>query len=249
MPRVIKPDEYLQKRGEILDVAQRLIYTKGYELMSIQDILDALGISKGAFYHYFASKQDLLEAMIERMMHEMEKFLDPIVQDAGLTALEKLERFFGSVASWKSARKAMLTQLLRVWYTDNNAIVRQKVVVAGGQWMAPYLLQIFRQGIQEGVMDPSLGQNEEATRVVISLMMSMGEGIALAILALKPDASETERQACLTHIENLVLAYRGAIERIMAVPPGSISLFNLDILQDWVLEPDVPSPDSQPQPV
>jgi len=63
MARVIKEQEHAERRNEILDVAQKLVYTRGYEQMSIQDILDALGISKGAFYHYFDSKQALLEAL------------------------------------------------------------------------------------------------------------------------------------------------------------------------------------------
>ena len=54
MVRTIK--EPSERRNDILDAARRLIYTKGYEQMTIQDILDELGISKGAFYHYFDSK-------------------------------------------------------------------------------------------------------------------------------------------------------------------------------------------------
>src|SRR5665647_2543286 len=68
MARVIK--EHAVRRGEILDVAQRLVYSKGYEQMTVQDILDGLQISKGAFYHYFGSKPALLEALIERMLGE-----------------------------------------------------------------------------------------------------------------------------------------------------------------------------------
>ena len=53
MARTIKPHEYAEKRNDILDAAQRLVYSKGYERMTIQDILDDVHISSGAFYHYF----------------------------------------------------------------------------------------------------------------------------------------------------------------------------------------------------
>lgn len=53
MARVVKEQEYSQKRNDILDAAVRLIYTKGYERMTIQDIQADLKISSGAFYHYF----------------------------------------------------------------------------------------------------------------------------------------------------------------------------------------------------
>jgi AcrR family transcriptional regulator len=49
MARTVKEEEYAVKRKEIVDVAQRLVYTKGFDQMSIQDILDELHISKGAF--------------------------------------------------------------------------------------------------------------------------------------------------------------------------------------------------------
>ena len=248
MTRIIKPEEYQQKRAEILDAAQRLIFTKGYEQMSIQDILNELGISKGAFYHYFDSKQALLEAIVLRMMLEAENILAPIAQDSELSALTKLERFFGSVARWKTARRAMLINLLHVWYADDNAILRQKLSSAGGKWLSPFLLQIIQQGVREGRMEPGPGVNAEAAQVVVHMMMSMGEGIATAMLSLTPQADENERLACLQRMENLVLAYRSAIERVLGVPAGSISLFDLDILKDWVLDPDAvaSSPASTP---
>ena len=72
MPRVVKEEDYAARRNEILDVARKLVYTRGYEQMSIQNILDALKISKGAFYHYFDSKQSLLDGLIERMLDDAE---------------------------------------------------------------------------------------------------------------------------------------------------------------------------------
>ena len=44
------------RRGELLAAAEKLFYTKGYENTSVQDILDAVGFSKGGFYHHFDSK-------------------------------------------------------------------------------------------------------------------------------------------------------------------------------------------------
>src|SRR5215472_4760327 len=102
MARTVNEQEYAVKRNEILDLAQRLVYTKGYERMTIQDILDELQISKGAFYHYFDSKQALLEALIERMGQDALQLLNPIVHDPRLGALEKLQRFFDTAVQWKT---------------------------------------------------------------------------------------------------------------------------------------------------
>src|SRR5438105_7630718 len=106
MARIVK--EHAVRRNEILDVARRLVYTKGYEQMTIQDILDDLQISKGAFYHYFTSKQALLEAIIERMQEVVEPLVLAIVHDPHLSALEKLRRLFVTVSRWKTARTESL---------------------------------------------------------------------------------------------------------------------------------------------
>ena len=150
MARIVKEEEYTARRNEILDAAQRMIYTKGFEQMTIQDILDELKISKGAFYHYFNSKQALLEAIIERLMDEAKRLLIPIVEDPELSALDKLRRYFSDAIRWKAAQKDYLLALLNVWYDDNNAIVRQKMFVEMTKLVGPMFAVIIRQGVQEG---------------------------------------------------------------------------------------------------
>ena len=58
------------RRGELLAAAEKLFYTKGYENTSVQDILDAVGFSKGGFYHHFDSKLAVLEAICQQRAEE-----------------------------------------------------------------------------------------------------------------------------------------------------------------------------------
>src|SRR5216683_6746756 len=146
MARIVKEEAYAVRRNEILDVAQKLVYTRGYEQMTIQDILDDLQISKGAFYHYFDSKPALLEALIERMREEAEQLLTPIAHDPHLSALEKLQRFYPTLARWKTARKTFFLALLRILYGDNNAIFRQKIRATAIKQATPLLTEIIHQG-------------------------------------------------------------------------------------------------------
>src|SRR3984893_401653 len=126
MARAVNEQEYTGKRNGILDAMQRLVYTKGYGQMTIQDMLNDLQISKGAFYHYFDSKQAVLEALVERMGEEVVQLLFPIVHDPALPALEKLRQFFPTLAQWKTARKDFILALMHILYADDNAIFRQK---------------------------------------------------------------------------------------------------------------------------
>ena len=125
MARSIKAPDL--RRTEILDAAEHLISTKGYEQMTIQDLLDHLQISKGGFYHYFDSKLALLEAILVRRKAELQQRFLLIVQDDQLSTLAKLQRFFDTLSLWKTAQKVLLLPLLQVLYGDDNAVFRQKL--------------------------------------------------------------------------------------------------------------------------
>jgi len=228
MARIVKDSAV--RRNEILDMAQKYVYTKGYEQMTVQDILDELHISKGAFYHYFDSKGALLEALIERMTEEAIKLVNPIVQDPDLPALEKLQRYFTTVGSWKTAQKTFMLALLRVWYTDDNAIVRQKVTTAGVKQIAPMLTAIICQGIQEGVFTSAYP--DQVGEVVLSTMLGLSNAMAELLLSDRP------RYDTLQGMESTIAAYTDALERILGAPAGSLDIVDAETIQEWVGLPE-----------
>jgi AcrR family transcriptional regulator len=225
MARSVKEETYAVKRNEILDAAQRLVYAKGYEQMSIQDILNELKISKGAFYHYFDSKGDLLEALIERMRQDAEPIILPIVEDPRLPALEKLQRFFDTSARWKTARRDYLLSLARVWYADDNAIVRQKAQADLIHWAAPLIVGIIRQGVQEGVFNTAFP--DQIGELVLSLLQHIGDAMVDLIFSSEAKAIE------LAYAEKLVAAHNDALERVLGAPTGSLNLMDTETLQEW----------------
>ncbi len=108
MTRSVKPEEYAEKRNAILDVAARYITTKGYEQMTTQDLLEALQISRGAFYHYFESKQALLMALVERIGEQAEQLVLPIASSSEMGAQDKLLRVFAVLNQHKQANLDMI---------------------------------------------------------------------------------------------------------------------------------------------
>ena len=92
MARNKHPEETVSR---ILDVASRLFMEKGYEHASIQDIIDDLGgLSKGAIYHHFKSKEEILIAVTDRMTEESNRMLAKIRDQKGLNGREKLKKIF-----------------------------------------------------------------------------------------------------------------------------------------------------------
>lgn len=229
MVRIVNETEYAARRKEILDAAQQLIYTKGYEQMTIQNILNDLHISKGAFYHYFDSKGALLEALVERMIvEEVEPLLVPIVQDPHLPALEKLNRYFDTAVRWKTAKKTFMLELLRVWLSDENAIVRQKLFTLSAKRVTPLLAEIIRQGIQEGVFKTSYP--DQICQVIIYVLQGLNDTIVELLIS-----RETKRDPA--HIESGMTIYTealtDALERVLGTPKGVLHPIDPETLKEW----------------
>jgi AcrR family transcriptional regulator len=225
MARTVKQEEYELRRTGILDVAQRFVYTKGYEHMSIQDILAELHISKGAFYHYFDSKQSLLEALIERMAKQVIQLLLPIVQDEHLPAPEKLQCVFDAASRWKTDRKELLISLVNAWYTDDNAILRQKAKAALLPLIAPLITTIVRQGVKEGVFQTAYP--DQVSWIIFSVLQDFGD--TLISLIMQQQTSPESFQ----HLEELSASHQDAVERVLGAEPGSLPLFDTAILREW----------------
>ena len=225
MARIVNKEDYELRRNDILNAAQTMVYSKGYEQMSIQDILATVHISKGAFYHYFDSKQALLEALIERMALQVITIITPIVQDDRLPATEKLHRVFDMASRWKTDRKEYLIKMVNVWYTDENAVLRQKTQSAVLPLIAPLLTAIFCQGVREGVFHTAYPN--QISGIIFSLLQGFGD--TLVALMIQPELTLEDLQ----HMEALSASHQDAVERILGAQPGSLPLFDTAILREW----------------
>ena len=225
MPRTLDPVAHALRRDAFVDTAVRLIQTKGYEQMSIQDVLDELDTSRGAFYHYFDSKVALLEAVVERIVEVATAELAPVADDPDRSALQKLEGVFGGLARWKAERKELMLALMRVWLSDENAIMREKSRQLTAIRLAPVLAKIVRQGNAEGVF--RTGSAEHAAGVLVSLVLGANEMASRLFVAFQAGAISFE------NVERTLLAYVEAFERVLGLAPGSWPVDYTGILREW----------------
>ena len=132
----------------ILDTAFRLFMEKGYERTSIQDIIDHLGgLSKGAIYHHFKSKEDILAAVVDRMTAESNHMLEEIRERTDLTGKEKLKTIFKESIS----RPVMDEMFMIVPNLHDNPRLLHSIFREAVELVAPqYILPIIRQGISDG---------------------------------------------------------------------------------------------------
>lgn len=225
MARTLDLEAHSLRRDAFVDVTQRLIQIKGYEQLSIQDVLDELGASKGAFYHYFDSKSALLEAVVERMTDAAMAVMTPIVDDPGLSGLSKLTAVFSALAQWKGERKEFVLELIRVWMSDDNIVVREHFRRSVTARLTPLFTRIVRQGTAEGVF--RTGSPEGAATVLVALIQAGGDRATQLFLA---------RQANTISIDDVrssLAAYAEANERILGLPTGSWPMLDEANLQLW----------------
>ena len=132
----------------ILDVAFHLFIEKGYEHTSIQDIIDNLGgLSKGAIYHHFKSKEDILVAVTDRMTAESNQMLTIIRDRSDLSGKEKLKTIFK-----ESINRSVQNDIFTVAPDfHNNPKLLFSLLHDTIEEAAPnYILPIINQGISDG---------------------------------------------------------------------------------------------------
>jgi AcrR family transcriptional regulator len=216
-------------RDDFIAAAQRLIAGKGFESMSIEDVIREVGVSKGAFYHYFSSKSALLEAVVARMADGAGANLATLLQAPGLTATQRLQRFFSSTMVWKTERLDLMLALLRVWHSDDNAIVREKLRRSSVRHITPLLARVLREGIETGEF-ATLGP-DEAAAVTVSLVLAMADTLGEQILAYRQgDDVDAEQVLRTAH------AYSAGLERVLGARQGTVTIVDDTLLQAWLTQ-------------
>jgi AcrR family transcriptional regulator len=225
MARTLDPVAHAVRRDAFLDAAQRLIQSKGYDEMSLQDVFDEVGASKGAFYHYFDSKEALLAAVVDRMVEAATAAAVATAMDPDRPVLDKLTGLFASIAQWKGERTDLMIELVRVWFSDANSLVREQLRRGVQARLTPLLATIIRQRIDEGTF--SCASAEHTAEVFVALVLGLNDAASRLFLA---------RQAgeiTFDDVESTLAAYAEAFERILGLPPGSWPLGDEKILHFW----------------
>jgi AcrR family transcriptional regulator len=216
--RLVKPDEYAARRGDILGAALELMHDKGYERMTIDDVLAKTKMSKGALYHYFRSKRAMLEGIVEMMGESGTRGLRAVVADPDLGAIDKLHAYFAASSAWKAENLTAVSTTMRLWRDENNALLRQKLSQESMRTTTPLLEAIIRQGCEERVFDTD---HPREAAVIIT-------GMALHLTDAYIDAIEADGAVGADiggpHIRGVLDAYVQALERILGASAGSLAL-------------------------
>lgn len=144
MARNKYPEETIRK---ILDTAERLFTEKGYDRASLQDIMEESGLSKGAIYHHFASKEDIFYSVCDRIGRRNAEILAAVRDDGTLNGLEKLRTIFK--VSMHPERQAKMFSMMP-YLLDNAKFLSAEMQSIFREVVPDFMEPILRQGAADG---------------------------------------------------------------------------------------------------
>lgn len=143
--RVVKKAE--ERRNEILDAADELFAQKGFDGTSTNDILEKVGIARGTLYHHFKSKEDIMDALIDRYSDGLLDAAQVIAADKTIPVVERMIRVVMALNLSGGSSKEIMEHI----HKPQNALMHQKIqkVIING--VPPILTGIIREGIEQGM--------------------------------------------------------------------------------------------------
>ena len=138
------------KKDLILDTMQKLMNEKPSQAISVSDIAREAGIGKGSIYYYFKSKEEILEAVIERTYSKAIEESERLLEVSHLDALTKMEIIFRACRD--SSSELLRQESSTFLEMQQSALVHQQYIRIIIKKLCPILADIIRQGNQEGTM-------------------------------------------------------------------------------------------------
>ncbi|WP_460013039.1 TetR/AcrR family transcriptional regulator [Lysinibacillus sp. CTST325] len=139
--------EAMERRNEILDAADELFGQKGFDGTSTNDILEKVGIARGTLYYHFKSKEDIMDALIDRYNTQILGAANGIAADKSIAVHERIVRVVMALNISGENGKEIIDHI----HKPQNALMHQKIqkVIING--LPPILTGIIREGIEQGL--------------------------------------------------------------------------------------------------
>ncbi|MDR2094082.1 MAG: TetR/AcrR family transcriptional regulator [Treponema sp.] len=135
---------------DILRSAEELFMEQGFEKTSMRQIAEHSGLSKGALYHHFDSKEELLERICAEHNRALNNAALPVVEDAALTCIERMRRIFTLSRNMSISDISLVSEYLKLNHNENSLVLREKLEKYNKQFyvtvMGPLLNEARRKG-------------------------------------------------------------------------------------------------------
>ncbi len=192
----------MERRNEILDAADELFGQKGFDGTSTNDILEKVGIARGTLYYHFKSKEDIMDALIERYNTQILGSAKEIASNKNIPVHERIVRVVMALNISGGNGKEIIDHI----HKPQNALMHQKIqkVIING--LPPILTEIIREGIEQGLF--STPYPYECMEMIVAYTNTVFDDDMV-------DLTDEERAARIP-------AFIFNVERLLGVESGSL---------------------------
>lgn len=216
--RVVKEAE--ERKNEILDAAEKLFGAKGFDHTSTNDILNEIGIARGTLYYHFKSKEDILDAMIERITRQLIAKATDIVQKKEIPVLQRLTMTIMTL----NVNNELGLEVMQQVHKPQNALMHQKMQETLLSGVNPLITGLIEEGIQQDIFRTDY----PAEAVEMTMLYSSTAFDSMTVY------TEEERQ-------RKIVAFIYNLEQLLGMEHGSMQSAILPIFQNETRHHEVKS--------
>ncbi len=206
------------RKQDFLDIAFGLFHEKGYEHTTVNDIIDGLQASKGGFYHYFKSKEDVLEAVANQYVEE-EIAITLETVECKTNAAAKMSMIINGVMMQKLQYMEGRRLLSGLFEHDGNMKLLRKISENKMKKLYPPYKKVIEQGVAEG--DFNTRYPSETTEQVLQMVIWLHSAIVKLI------SNSGKHPENFDIIRSKLEAYQEAIERLLGAEKGTVGLISI----------------------
>lgn len=205
-----------EKRQQLLDVAEALFCQRGYERASVQDILSAAELSKGGFYHHFASKEEVLRALCERRAARAAAFTEDALRRAvsPMSRINAVLHGFTPLRREEAAFMAMLRPI--IGKTEGRAVAMAYQDALCERFLPMLKAEVAAAAAVEAVCPPVKDMEALVLHTVNHCWMEAAV------------AFDNQGVPDFLALLNLLEKYRRAVEILLDAPYGSIEIIRVE---------------------
>ena len=201
--RIVKDAE--ERKKEILDVAEKLFAEKGFDYTSTNDILNEIGIARGTLYYHFKSKEDILDAVIDRIIKQLIDNANTIAKDKSIPILQRLTRTIMSLNVESDIGYEVMKQVHR----PQNALMHQKMQKRLLLDVNKIVTKLIEECISEGICET------DYPKEVVEMVMLYSNTVFDNMIEYTKEEKEKKILAFIYNIERMLNMENGSLKSVI----------------------------------
>ena len=209
-----------EKRQELLNASEKLFCQRGYEATSVQDILNELHLSKGGFYHHFASKEEVLRALCDRRADRANAFTVNLLPQMQ-TPLARLNAVLYGFMPLRLDEADFVQMLLPIIGKPEGRAIAMAYQEALSKAFLPMLKAEVASAAAVDLLFPPVQDMEQVVLQIVN-------DCWMRVAAWTQQAVEEGRPIDANMLLSILEKYRRAVEVLLDAPYGTIEIVRIE---------------------